>query len=219
MGRLGLVSKKGKCGRENGDGAALVKDKPLVYHPLELPVTAAEHPPPLMKELICHLNLKKIPFLLIGGRGLEAHGYVRNTKDVDLLISLHDKDPIANSLRELDYACIAETAIFSRWRSANPISDDVDLLYVDPGTYAKLASDAITMDLGSETVPVPSVMGIIALKLHAIRNHPERRHRDVSDIRAVIELHRNTTHLDEVKTLCERYGPPGIFNDLHQDFE
>ena len=180
---------------------------------------AAKNPPLLMKELICHLNFKEIPFLLIGGRGLEAHGYVRNTKDVDLLISLQSKDAIATSLRELEYACIAETAIFSRWRSANPISDDVDLLYVDPGTYAKLASDAITMDFGSETVSVPSLLGMIALKLHAIRNNPERRHRDVSDIRAVIELHRNTIHPDEIQSMCERYGTPGIFNDLHQDFE
>jgi predicted nucleotidyltransferase len=186
---------------------------------LEPPVMAAKNPPLLMKELICHLNFKEIPFLLIGGRGLEAHGYVRNTKDVDLLISLQSKDAIATSLRELEYACIAETAIFSRWRSANPISDDVDLLYVDPGTYAKLASDAITMDFGSETVSVPSLLGMIALKLHAIRNNPERRHRDVSDIRAVIELHRNTIHPDEIQSMCERYGPPGIFNDLNQDFE
>jgi hypothetical protein len=214
-----LVWKKGKCGPENGDGAALVKDKPLVYRPLESSGIPDNHPSLLMKELICHLNFKEIPFLLIGGRGLEAHGYVRNTKDVDLLISLHSKDAIATSLRELEYACIAETAIFSRWRSPNPISDDVDLLYVDSGTYAKLASDAIKMEFGPETVSVPSVMGMIALKLHAIRNNPDRRHRDVSDIRAVIGLHRNTIDSDAVKSLCERYGPPGIFNDLRQDFE
>jgi len=172
-----------------------------------------------MKELISHLNFKEIPYLLIGGRGLEAHGYVRNTKDVDLLISLHSREAITTLLRELKYACIAETAIFSRWRSASPMLDDVDLLYVDSGTYAKLAADAITMEIGSEAVSVPSVHGMIALKLHAIRNNPERRHRDVSDIRAMIGLHRNAVHPDEIESLCERYGPPGIFYELNQDPE
>lgn len=53
-----------------------------------------------MISLFAHLTRLEIPFLLIGGRGLEAHGYVRNTHDLDLLVRLTDLSELARSIRE-----------------------------------------------------------------------------------------------------------------------
>ena len=169
-----------------------------------------------MKAFLAHLDLHDVRFLLIGGRGLEAHGYVRNTKDVDLLVSLPDRDLLSERLHEFGYARIAETSIFSRWRSSDPAMEDIDLLYVDPGTFSKLEADGVNMAIGEVAVRVPSVTGMIALKLHAIRNNPERRPRDVSDIQAILLLNPSAIGLEGLRSLCDRYGPPGIIEELRQ---
>lgn len=128
-----------------------------------------------MTTLLVHLHHHDIPFLLIGGRGLEAHGYVRNTRDLDLLLPLEVLKRIPQILSDFGYVRTAETAIFSRWISADPATEDLDLLYVDASTFAKLDADAVAVDFG-ET---------------------------------------NAIDLVSLRRLCERYGPPDIFDALH----
>ncbi len=170
-----------------------------------------------MLSLLAFLSRHGISFLLIGGRGLEAHGYVRSTLDLDLLVRLPDLDRISERLREFGYVLTAETAIFSRWRSVDPSVVDLDLLYVDPATFDKLDRDAVTMNGGDLGLRVPSLQGMIALKLHAMRNQADRRIRDTQDIQAILRLNPETIALDELRTLCEKYGPSGIFDIIHDE--
>ena len=169
-----------------------------------------------MISLFAHLTRLEIQFLLIGGRGLEAHGYVRNTYDLDLLVRLTDLNELARSIREFGYALAVETAIFSRWRAADPAIDDLDLIYVDPGTFDKLNRDAVTITYGELSIRVPSITGMIAIKLHAMRNQPGRTIRYTQDIQAVLHLHPQAVALDDLRALCEKYGPPGIFDEIHR---
>ena len=170
-----------------------------------------------MIPLLAFLNRHGMSYLLIGGRGLEAHGYVRNTRDLDLLVRLTDLDRLAECLREFGYARTAETAIFSRWRSSDPEADDLDLLYVDATTFDKLSRDAVTMVWGALSVRVPSITGMIALKLHAMRNQPDRCIRDTQDIQEMLRLHPRAVALDDLRALCERYGPPNSFDTIHRE--
>lgn len=156
-----------------------------------------------------------MPFLLIGGRGLEAHGYVRNTRDLDLLVPLDLSIRMTETLRGFGYARTAETAIFSRWISPDPSHEDLDLLYVDPDTFRKLDADAVTFVVGETEVRVPSVGGMVALKLHAMRNNPGRIPRDTLDIQALLRLRPTELDLVSLRELCERYGPSGIFDSIH----
>lgn len=170
-----------------------------------------------MIPLLAFLSRHGMSFLLIGGRGLEAHGYVRNTLDLDLLIRLSDLDRLGERLREFGYVLTAETAIFSRWRSVDPAMVDLDLLYVDPSTFEKLDRDAVTMNCGELSLRVPSIEGIIALKLHAMSNQADRRIRDTQDIQAILRLNPEAVALDDLRALCEKYGPSGIFDIIHDE--
>ncbi len=170
-----------------------------------------------MHSLLAFLSQHGMSFLLIGGRGLEAHGYVRSTLDLDLLVRLPDLDLLGERLREFGYVLTAETAIFSRWRSVDPAMVDLDLLYVDPATFDKLDRDAVTMNCGELSLRVPSVPGMIALKLHAMRNEADRRIRDTQDIQAILRLNPTAVALDDLRALCERYGPPEIFELIHDE--
>lgn len=168
-----------------------------------------------MISLLTFLSRHGMSFLLIGGRGLEAHGYVRNTIDLDLMVRLSDLDRLGKLLREFGYVLTAETAIFSRWRSVDPAMVDLDLLYVDPATFDKLERDAVTMNCGELSLRVPSIPGMIALKLHAMRNQAERRIRDTQDIQTILRLNPGAVALDDLRALCEKYGPSGIFDIIH----
>lgn len=167
--------------------------------------------------LLAFLSRHRLPFLLIGGRGLEAHGYVRNTLDLDLLVSVSDLVRLGECLREFGYVMTEETAIFSRWRSFDPAMVDLDLLYVDPVTFEKLDRDSVTMAYGELTLGAPSLAGMIALKLHAMRNEASRRIRDTQDIQAILRLNPAVVALDDLRALCEKYGPPGIYDILCEE--
>lgn len=84
-------------------------------------------------------------FLLIGGRSLEAHGYVRNTKDVDLLIATEDILVMERLLTHVGYGKEDETTIFSRWKHRSLGAEDVDVMFVNKGTFESLSKDCVTM--------------------------------------------------------------------------
>jgi predicted nucleotidyltransferase len=152
--------------------------------------------------------------LLIGGRSLEAHGIVRATKDIDFLIAVSDIQAMSQHLTKIGYTKAAETSIFSRWTHASVSEEDIDVMYVNDTTFTNLFSDSVPFQIGSATLHVPTVPRLIALKLHAIKNNPERTLKDTSDIQNLLQHHSTALSLEGLRTLCEKYGPPGIFAQL-----
>lgn len=158
----------------------------------------------------------EIRFLLIGGRSLEAHGYVRNTKDVDFLIAAEDVPSMERLLSTVGYHKDAETSIFSRWQHKAFGAEDVDLMFVNASTFESLWGDAIIWKIGSAAVRVPSVSSLVALKLHAIKNNPDRLPKDGLDIVALMKLKPDELSRDGLQKLCEKYGSEELWHHLNQ---
>ncbi|MFO1483060.1 MAG: hypothetical protein U1F71_06805 [Verrucomicrobiaceae bacterium] len=156
----------------------------------------------------------ELKFMLIGGRSLEAHGYVRNTKDVDFLIATHDIPVMERLLGSIGYRKEVETTIFSRWKHGSMEAEDVDLMFVGESTFDLLDKDCVTMKIGSAVLRVPSVAGIAALKLHAMKNNPERFTKDSSDILTLMRLNPAALGHDEFRQLCEKFGNAEIWAKL-----
>jgi hypothetical protein len=156
----------------------------------------------------------EIRFLLIGGRSLEAHGFVRNTKDIDFLIATGDIPSMAALLGKVGYQKQVETSIFSRWKHSSMEAEDVDLMYVTTETFDALAADAIEWKIGSAMLRVPSVQGLTALKLHAIKNNPDRTHKDGHDILMLQKCHPAELTDDDLRLLCDKYGTQDLFPHL-----
>lgn len=155
-----------------------------------------------------------VKFLLIGGRSLEAHGYVRNTKDVDILIATEDIPIMEQLLTNVGYSKEAETPIFSRWKHHSLGAEDVDVMFVSKGTFESLAKDCVTMKVGSANLRIPSVPGIVALKLHAIKNNPDRLAKDSTDILTLMDLKPDALTHDGLKQLCDKFGTPELWIKL-----
>lgn len=153
-------------------------------------------------------------FFLIGGRALEAHGVVRFTKDVDFLVATEDIPAVFAVLTKAGYRKLAENAIFSRWQHPSRIVDDVDVMYVNAATFAKLLEGSVIHQLGRVGLRVPSVPSLIALKLHAMRSNPDRLEKDGRDIAELLRRNPEVLTKASLETLFAKYGCSPYFSQF-----
>jgi hypothetical protein len=155
-----------------------------------------------------------VPVLVIGGQALPAYGVVRQTVDLDCLVADEDLERLDALLRQGGFRVEERTAIFSRYRHPDPLEGDVDLLAVDRETMDAMYGRGRELRLDAISLRVPSLPHLIALKLHAARNDPRRFLRDLADIADLRRANPDLVSTDELRGLCERYGPPGSFGAL-----
>lgn len=155
-----------------------------------------------------------IPVLLIGAYALQAYGVIRQTLDVDVLISEADAPEVDAGLRCAGYIEVARSEIFARYRHSSVELADVDVLYVDSETAGRMAREASEYPMAETTCLVPALSHLLALKLHAIRSNPRRESRDLADIIELVRANPRDISKDELHGLCMRYGPGGIWEKL-----
>jgi hypothetical protein len=96
----------------------------------------------------------------------------------------------------------------------------VDLMLVDPDTFAKLIAGSEWRDYGSRQIRVIGVLHLIALKLHSL--HSEDRAalgKDYLDIVTLIRLNSINTDLPEFREILDRYATPATRDRLHRDLD
>lgn len=153
-------------------------------------------------------------FIVIGGRGLAAHGIERYTEDTDLLLATTDHPAAHQVLKTAGFEAMVDNEVFSRWRHRELVFEVVDLMRVNPSTFEKMWQDSVTWHVGPYRLQVASIRGYVALKLHALRHNPERDIKDLPDIIALLRSQPAALSRDELTELCETYGPPGIIEKL-----
>lgn len=156
-----------------------------------------------------------LPFLVIGGHAVNAHGYPRTTADIDLLVREDDRRAWDELIVPLGYRTYQMRRAFQMY---NPIAREIpplDLMLVDAGTFSKLASAAGTRRLDDASVQVPSLLHLIALKLHALKNgSADRRNIDLSDIATLLAVNHVDLASAEYAEIIERYATPAIAAEI-----
>lgn len=154
--------------------------------------------------------------LLVGGHALQMHGVIRQTLDVDCLVSDELDQVVQAILTGAGYAESARSENFVRYTHAGDAFADVDVLLVDKATFEPMLEEGSAHGLYGEGLRVASVEHLIALKLHAIRCDPPREARDVADIVELLRRNRPIAGRDRLRGLCERYGPPSIHERIER---
>jgi len=158
----------------------------------------------------------KFPILLIGGYALQAHGVVRQTLDVDCLIAESSSKNLENILSKLGYRVKARTSNFIRFTHSSAFLEDVDVLLVDESTFDEMIKMSSNFVSGVVQWRVPCLSHLIALKLHAVKNNPDRELRDLADIITVLKNNPGSLSKSEINNLCLKYGPEGIYSKLEK---
>jgi hypothetical protein len=167
-------------------------------------------------ELYNSLTKHDIRMMLIGGHAMQSYGVVRQTLDVDLLAMDEDVPKIREIMKNNGCVLLAETENFLRFHHQESGMMDIDVLLVDCPTFGALYDSGSTCDTFFGKWRIPSPAHFIALKLHAVKNNPLRETRDVADIVDILRKSGNSISQEELKLLCEKYGPEGIHEKIRR---
>lgn len=152
--------------------------------------------------------------LLVGGLALEAHGYGRQTYDVDCLMAIEALAAFEKAILAAGYTPAPSGENFRRYLPPTVYHAPVDVLLVDGATFDQMLKDSRPWQSGVAALRVPSLPHLIALKLHAMRNNPSREARDLGDVAELLVANPGVITEEELAALCATYGPPGIRDRL-----
>ncbi|HEX3358815.1 MAG TPA: DUF6036 family nucleotidyltransferase [Tepidisphaeraceae bacterium] len=159
-----------------------------------------------IEAIVGALNQHQVRYLIVGGLAVVAHGYVRFTADIDLMLAV-DHANLAQTiaaLKTLDYRPRAPVAmdqfidptmrrqwsteknmtVFSLFSPKHPATE-IDLFLEPPIDFEAAYRDAVKLTvISAVTATFCSVKDLIKLKSQAARP------RDLEDIAKLRELHK-----------------------------
>lgn len=144
----------------------------------------------IFKFLIENFKREKIDFALMGGFALQAFGITRTTRDIDLLVLSDNSSKIKEIMIKNQYELLHESEDVLNFTSKNFELGRVDFLLAHRKyTLAMLFRAKEEPVLGGKfKVKVLRIEDQIGLKVQASSNDPVRLHRDMADIRNLIEI-------------------------------
>ncbi|MDL1961858.1 MAG: nucleotidyltransferase family protein [Deltaproteobacteria bacterium] len=163
--------------------------------------------------LIEFFERERIDYALIGAFALKAYGYVRATQDVDFIVRQKNQKKIIANLESLGFETIYSSKGYSN--HIHHLSDlcRIDFVYVKGDTAETIFNEtAKLLVLGNLTLPVVKPEHIVALKVFAMKNDPERALREMADIKELLNLPE--INLQKVQKYFEKYGQMERYYDI-----
>jgi hypothetical protein len=128
-------------------------------------------------------------YAVIGGVALAAYGHPRLTLDLDVVTEAIAQDALVAFMEASGYATLHRSAGFSNHRHPEPVWGRVDFLDVRGETAARLFAGVRTVPgLAGKPMRVPRPEHLIAMKVQAMRNVPERTWQEMADISYLLAL-------------------------------
>jgi len=168
-------------------------------------------------QLISEISQKTgVSFILIGGFAVNYYKYTRQTVDVDFLIEEENFQRILGLLEKAGYKLDYCQQAFARLiPTKNSLLMDIDFMFVDEDTFAKIIKDSQKTNIAGCDFRVPSLEHLIALKLHAVRYNPKLRlAKDIPDIINLIRINKVDVKSEKFKELCLKYGTQEIYQKI-----
>ena len=135
------------------------------------------------------LEREKTSFALAGAFALHAYGLSRGTFDIDFVTESAVRERLAAFLESVGYETLHASSGYSNHLHPDPGMGRVDVIYVGGETSRLLFSgQGATLRLGRRELPVPRAEHLAAMKIHAMKNDPERAFQEMADIRFLLKL-------------------------------
>ena len=161
------------------------------------------------------IQKRGISCVLIGGFAVNYYKFSRQTADVDFLITEEDFNKIKDHLKEAGYKEEFSQKVFVRLKSNKMDLMDIDFMFVDKETFDKIILDAKEVFIAKHKFIIPSLINLIALKLHSLKyNFSIRRSKDLLDIVSLIKLNQVEVKTKEFHNLCLKYANEDIYQKI-----
>ena len=165
-----------------------------------------------LRELNAALNSHGIVYCAIGGLAVNAHGVVRATHDLDVMLAAESAESAHNLVLSLGYQPLQpgdEIASYVRSHTR------LDILFARRAATRDLLARAIKVDFAGEQIPLIPVEGLLGLKIQAFNDNPARL-RDLQDIIDLVRTHRDRLNLDEVRAYFRLFDREIVLDDILQ---
>jgi hypothetical protein len=159
----------------------------------------------VMKEVGGFFKKEKYPFAVIGAFALHAYGLTRVTSDLDFVTDVRAQEKLISFLEQLGYETLYMSAGYSNHLHTDIAMGRLDFVYVSGETSSQLlGSTTKSFVLGGMPVVVPRAEHIVAMKIQAMKNDPERFFQDMADIQFLMQL--PDVDRSEIKEYFEKQG-------------
>jgi hypothetical protein len=148
---------------------------------------------------------------VIGGVALAAYGNPRLTLDLDVATDASAQDALIGFMEARGFVTLHRSTGYSNHR--HPSRGRVDFMYVGGETADRLFGS--TTDLwgpGGRPIPVPKPEHLIAMKVQAMRDAPERALQDLVDVAYLLQV--DGVDRNEVREYFVRAGLEERWNEL-----
>lgn len=158
---------------------------------------------------------RQLPFLVIGGHAIIAHGYQRTTSDLDLLVRESDRTAWMELVKHISYGVVNDQEAFIQFEPPSLVYWPLDLMLVDDNTFARMMSESMEITISHTQVRIPSAEHVIALKLHALKQGLQHRELgDLNDVIQLIDVAGIDTGSERFRQLCAKHGTVELYERI-----
>lgn len=163
------------------------------------------------------LDEQGIRFALVGGLALTAYGSTRSTLDVDLAVDAESQDSLIQFMESLGFETLYRSTGYSNHLHPEKVWGRVDFMYVRGETADQVFGQARDLEgPGGLTIPVPRPEHLVAMKVLAMKNDPERTFQEMADIRILMD--QPEIDRDEIREYFAKQGLSERYRELEETF-
>jgi predicted nucleotidyltransferase len=156
-----------------------------------------------------------MPFLVIGGYAVNAHGYTRTTDDLDLITSHDGRRQWGKLLDDFGMMVKNDSATFLQFGSKDEAGMEVDLMFVSEDVFNRLNKTAVEAKVDGISVKVVSLLHLIALKCHSfLHSNSMRRLKDLDDLVQLILVNHLDLNEPELRATILKHGSIDTYEKL-----
>lgn len=158
-----------------------------------------------------------LPFLLIGGYAVLAHGFVRTTGDVDFLIRKSQATDWQKLLERLKFAVKFSGPTFLQFDPPPEEKLPLDLMFVSDENFDTMFSEAKQIETDGVNARVVSLPHLFALKCHAFKSRPHRAMKDIEDLVQLTRLNKLDLNEPSLRAILLRHGGQEFYELLKRE--
>jgi hypothetical protein len=160
---------------------------------------------------------KDLPFLLIGGYAVLAHGFVRTTGDIDLLVRKSQAAHWQKLLEGLKFAVKFSGPTFLQFNPPAEETLPVDLMFVSDENFDRMFSAAKKIETDGAEVKVVSLPHLFALKCHAFKSRPHRAIKDIDDLVQLTKINKLDLNEPSLRAILLKHGGKEFYELLKRE--
>jgi predicted nucleotidyltransferase len=164
-----------------------------------------------LRALDAQLRNAGICYAMIGGIAVNMHGFIRATRDLDVMLLAEDAEAMHRLLSDMGYEPIDRRPDIASYVRGTM---RVDVLFAHRPISRGLLEARRETDFHGMKVPAISLEGLIGLKVQAFSDDPQRRLRDLTDMIELMKINRDHLDLDEIRSYFRLFEREALLDDI-----